>query len=210
MDMRGSAISTRAEIDVHTPVLRKWRERRTGKQRPPLIYGSVPQSCSASSFVKTRGPLARPSRSVERRAAVVRAGCGKTARPNPRDSHGQSRTRIVFPAAVNRHPAPKIDPHGSPPYAGGILTHAQRTQGRASRCWRTFGCARRAVKNGLENRTPIEFNLRFSKRNVAAGSGRSTQIAPPSVPAMHAPEAILTFGAAGRQEARVRTAFCCF
>ena len=86
------------------------------------------------------------------------------------------------------HGQPRIDPHGSPPYAGGIPRHAQRTQGRAPRCWRLFGCARCAVKNGLENRTPIEFKVRFSKRNVAAGSGRSTQIAPASVPTMHAPE----------------------
>ena len=86
------------------------------------------------------------------------------------------------------HGQPKIDPHGSPPYIGSILTHAQRTQGRAPRCWRLFGCARCAVKNGLENRTPIEFKVRFSKSNVAAGSGRSTQIAPASVPTMHAPE----------------------
>ena len=105
---------------------------------------------------------------------------------------------------------PKIDPRGSPPYAGGILRHARRTLGRAPRRWVVLGRARRAFENGLESRTPIHCKVRFSKRNVAAGSGRLTQIAPPSVPAMHAPEAILTFGPVGRQEARVRTAFSFF
>ena len=105
---------------------------------------------------------------------------------------------------------PKIDPRGSPPYAGGILRHAQRTLGRAPRRWVVLGRARRAFENGLKSRTPIHCNSRFSKSNVAARSGRLTLTAPPSLPAMHAPEAILTFGAAGRQEARVRAAFFCF
>ena len=86
------------------------------------------------------------------------------------------------------HGQPRIDPRGSRPYAGGIPRHAQRTRTRAPRCGRVFGCARRALENGLENRTPIHCKVRFSKRNVAAGSGRSRQIAPASVPTMHAPE----------------------
>ena len=86
------------------------------------------------------------------------------------------------------HGQPRIDPRGSRPYAGSIPRHAQRTRTCAPRCGRVFGCARRALENGLENRTPIHCKVRFSKRNVAAGSGRSRQIAPASVPTMHAPE----------------------
>ena len=68
-----------------------------------------------------------------------------------------------------RHQTPKIDPRESPPYAACMLTHCQRTQGCALRRWRLFGCARHALKTGLENRTPIECNLRFFKKNRSDG-----------------------------------------
>ncbi len=160
------------------------RRRASSRWGEPCTYV---RAHASQRYLTTRG------------TAMVRSGCGKILRFKknlmklPKCAHGQ----------------PRIDPCGSRPYVGGIPRHVQQTWTRAPRRGRVFGCARRALENGLENRTPIHCKVRFSKKNVAAGSGRSRQIAPASVPTMHTPESGTFSRAAGRQEVRVvRPAFC--